>query len=504
MEVYNLLRLRVYPQSLSRFGIDSDEKIRRKKKRVKALALALPDWEKNIYYGQGYYKRAKEFAEVLGEKNLLPIDQMVYKGPNSVQIIIDNPEKMSQELWLKSNTRIEFDQAKAVLSNVDIQGDESVQWAYNANNWIFFAYPEEILVPARKGTGMSLQDLLLPKIEEGAKKIKKNMEWYIKEPQAIEAVHQYRVSIRSFRALISMVKPLLREYTYAKIQDIFRQKARAGARLRELDVLLEEWDDVRNEEDKALREALLQERKDEEKDLLQILKDPKTEQEITSGVNQFIHALSMTEWHSIDGIQFMDERLHAWYRFTLEALWEMDEFDFPSVHRVRLKSKKYRYISEFFAEYMTQTQDRHHKSAKKRQKVLGEICDALRNQEAVEELLPKLHVETVKEAEIFINKESQREVDLLTSIGLMDVSEIPKMTEKKINPPLINEEKVVKEFEKDKIVKDIERKEQEAPKQSFAGEKKEENKKRTAKDYIIFILIFMVCFLFLTLVKNYL
>lgn len=427
--------LRVFPQSFTVNINRGEEKIRRRIKRAKALRLSLGQGQVDIYYELGLKKRARDLGRAMGISTIYPMEEKVYKGPDSTQILVDYPEKLSQDILDKTNTIIEFDRPKAVLSQVDIQGNESIVWVSEASNWIFFAYPDEVLLPPRKGMGVSLQEILLPKIEEGTKKMQKNLAWYIMSPQEIEAVHQYRVSIRSFRALISMVKPLIKEDTYGLIQDIFRQKARQAARLRELDVLLEEWDQVRGPEEEDFRQALIRERREEQDHLLTILKEPKAEQEILFGVNQFISALEMSDWHSIDGIYFMDQRLHSWYRFTLEALWEMDSFDFPSVHKVRLKSKKYRYISEFFKDYITQTQQGYYKAAKKRQKVLGEVCDALRNQEAVEEILPKLDQDTVKEAEFFISKEGNREVDLLTSLGFVDQVQAAQMRKQEAQVP---------------------------------------------------------------------
>ncbi|CDZ75636.1 putative membrane protein [Peptoniphilus sp. ING2-D1G] len=415
-----MFTLRLHPFSLHNVDYQKREK---RIKRVEALALSMPEDRKKLYYADNYRSLAEDFAKIIGNTDLRPLEEISSYPKEEYRIIVDGPEKLSRDLYNKTGVNIDFNKSMAVLSEVDNMGKEFILWSYKAKDWIFFAYPEEIMVPSRQETGISLQELMLPKIEEGFKKILKNLDNYIENPSEIESVHQYRVSIRSFRALISLVKPILSPSFYTQIQDIFRQKGRDAELLRELDVLTQQWDKVRDTEELALRNALVAERKKEEERLLEVLKDNKTVEELKNGLNLFINSLSITDWHNIDGIYLMDERLHNWYRFTLESLWQMEGFNFPYVHRIRLKSKKYRYISEFFSEHITQSQLKHHKDAKKRQGVLGDVCDALRNQEAVKELAVNLKGEALVEAEKFIDKEKARENQLLSDLGFVDTSE---------------------------------------------------------------------------------
>ncbi|MDQ0508216.1 CHAD domain-containing protein [Peptoniphilus ivorii] len=413
-----MLILRIYPFALYRPKENAEGKTKRKINRIKALSLGLPPCKKTLYYDSSLKTRAEDFAGVFGELALKPKNELFFSEDDECRILMDVPERLSADLYAATGKRVDFDDHMAVLSKKDPTGRETVQWIYRAKDLIFFAYPEEIVVPFRKGTDISLQKLLLPKIEEGFKKILKNLDTFIREPWEVESVHQYRVSIRRFRALISMVKPILNPSSYAKIQDIFRQKGRDAELLRELDVLMEEWDKVREPEQVHLKNALMEQRKREEERLLALLKTDRIREELKEGLNTFMHSLSMSDWHEIDGVFLLDQRLHNWYRYTLEALWRMEEFDLPFVHRIRLKSKKYRYVTEFFDDHTTLTQVMHHKKAKKRQTVLGEVCDALRNREAIRELEPYFDDKALEEAAYFIKKEEQRENQLLHDLGL--------------------------------------------------------------------------------------
>lgn len=472
--------LRLHPFGLYRSKYESINDLQKKIKRVKALKLSMPNCKKVLYYEESLRVKAEDFASIIGDVELKPIEEMLENGQEEYRIIMKNPIDLSQDLFNKTGVRILFDMPMAVLTKEEENSRESIIWSRPAKDWIFFAYPAEIIVPARQGSGISLQDLLLPKIEKGLDTMVTRLDDFFKNPDEVETIHQYRVSIRSFRALISMVKNVLPINSYLKIQDNFRQKARDVALLREIDVLIEEWDKVRTPEQIAFRQAMVEEREKEKERLLAYLRDTRAREEIQQGVNQFINALSMTAWHQLDGIQLMDERLHNWYRFTLESLWELKEFNLPYVHRIRLKSKKYRYVAEFYDEYMTSTQIDHHKSAKARQSVLGKVCDALRNQEAVEELMGNFSPEAKEEAKTFIALEKAREDELLESLGLRFrnpdklgdlLQKAPKKTPK-VKKPEKTEEKEVSPVKKeapkrvDKIVeknKNVKKEEEKSP-----------------------------------------
>ena len=93
----------------------------------------------------------------------------------------------------------------------------------------------------------------------------------------------------------------------------------------------------------------------------------------------------------------------------------MEDFNLSYIHMIRLKSKKYRYISELFHEYLSDIQIARHKISKKRQDVLGQMCDSIRNQEAIRELMDNFDPVALREAEKFIHLEKEREKSLTSS-----------------------------------------------------------------------------------------
>ena len=138
-----------------------------------------------------------------------------------------------------------------------------------------------------------------------------------------------------------------------EIQEIFRSKGREVELLRELDVLIERWDEVRQSQDLSLKEALLNERLEEEQRILGLLSSGQTKKELIEGKEFLLSCLNETDWAERDGVYHLDERLFSWYRFALENLWKMKDFKLSHIHRIRLKSKKYRYVAEIFEDHVS-------------------------------------------------------------------------------------------------------------------------------------------------------
>jgi len=197
--------------------------------------------------------------------------------------------------------------------------------------------------------------------------------------------------------------------------EIFRLKAREVELLREIDVLIEEWDKLRTAEEIYLRKSLANIRRDEENKIIEKLSRNKTREDLSTGLELLLDNLNETAWAHQRGIYYLDERLRDWYRSVMETLWDMEDFNLSYIHMIRLKSKKYRYISELFHEYLSDIQIARHKISKKRQDVLGQMCDSIRNQEAIRELMDNFDPVALREAEKFIHLEKEREKSLTSS-----------------------------------------------------------------------------------------
>ena len=64
---------------------------------------------------------------------------------------------------------------------------------------------------------------------------------FLEAPQDPESAHQYRVKIRTFRSVLTFIKPLLPPEKYQTVQDRMRTLAQLMGYLREIDVLQMEW-----------------------------------------------------------------------------------------------------------------------------------------------------------------------------------------------------------------------------------------------------------------------
>lgn len=289
-----MLTLRLFPNNLDKTKLLA-EQYEKRVKRLKALALALPSENLILYYSDELKTKAEDVALVLGNVELRPISKLDSKNKDEFKIIVDRPEELSRSLYIKTGQRIDFREKRAVLTETNDYGGESIIWALRAKEWIIFAYPEEALEAPRLGSSITLKELTLPRVEEGFDAIIENLQSFILNPAEPETVHQYRVSIRSFRSIISLLKPILKLSDYMEIQEIFRSKGREVELLRELDVLIERWDEVRQSQDLSLKEALLNERLEEEQRILGLLSSGQTKKELIEGKEFLLSCLNETD-----------------------------------------------------------------------------------------------------------------------------------------------------------------------------------------------------------------
>lgn len=202
------------------------------------------------------------------------------------------------------------------------------------------------------------------------------------DPAEVESVHKLRVAIRRFRAIISLAKYHMDLDRYVEIQDFFRQRGRELADLREMDVLIDSIHSIPGMEDAEMIDRLRALREDEQNKVVRLLDEDyiKTLQKM---YDEFLDEVKKTDKYQFN--ESFDDRLEGWDKYIVKRLPEVNDLPWSKVHRVRIKSKKARYISEIFDEDISDTFSERAKEYKKVQSNLGERCDALRNQEAIDE-----------------------------------------------------------------------------------------------------------------------
>lgn len=228
--------------------------------------------------------------------------------------------------------------------------------------------------------------------------ILENIRKMLIKPEEVESVHKLRVSIRRFRSIISLAKPQMSEKSYLRIQDFFRQRGRELADLREMDVLIDTIENIPELENSQLLERFRAMRLAEQEEAVKLL-DEKYVANLKKHYNEFLDEVRGQDMREFD--RTFDDRIKNWDQYIIKRLPQVNELPWSKVHRVRIKSKKARYISEIFNEDIDETYGSRTKEYKRIQSDLGERCDQLRNLEAIDEWIESDNPQIIREKEIF-------------------------------------------------------------------------------------------------------
>lgn len=219
-----------------------------------------------------------------------------------------------------------------------------------------------------------------------------NRQKFLTDPDNPETVHQLRVAIRSFRTIVSLLPRFLDKRTYQRVQNAFRMTASELGYLRELDVLIAVYDQVWKENnlspEDSLLAARLQSERDAEKD--RVLKVIENEHNYDVMTGKFILLLNSLKYKKIGNAQtsaIILPKLDDWYESILNRMQEYKKFNFSYIHSTRLKCKRYRYVSEIFSDFLDETHRSRYQDIRNLQTILGNICDVIRNQETILEIV---------------------------------------------------------------------------------------------------------------------
>ncbi len=240
------------------------------------------------------------------------------------------------------------------------------------------------------GTDRSLGDALEEELPAEFRKLTAALDLFLQQPEDVEAVHQLRVSTRRFRSLLSLLKPALKKQDYKEVQGFFRLFGDRVAPLRELDVMLEAWKGICKEKELSfaaspLRETLAKRREREMRLLLRFMSAGDTRDTLYQRYGHLQGAVSGGKFPRESAPLYIARRLTGWWQDMDEQMKAAEEVRFETVHPIRLSAKKHRYVGEVFAESLPPMYRFRTKAAKQLQSSLGDLCDAIRNQEAVKE-----------------------------------------------------------------------------------------------------------------------
>ncbi len=210
-----------------------------------------------------------------------------------------------------------------------------------------------------------------------------------------ESVHQVRVRIRKYRAILAFFMPLFKIESYQQQQDILRKMAQQFSEVRQLDVLLEGVLDM--EKNANLEISTFGKIKDHlqgkrEVAFNQLLADLETDAFALELLDIWVCKLN-DPWEAgspdlqISIKDYTEKYLDKWLKKINKSMKNLDIKDQQAIHRVRIKSKKLRYVIEQLSSILDRKTRKSMEAFEKMQDDLGYYHDVFANQHLLEQLV---------------------------------------------------------------------------------------------------------------------
>lgn len=230
----------------------------------------------------------------------------------------------------------------------------------------------------------------LVKLEEilctAAARVEETMALYLENPEDIEALHDFRVSIRTLRSELSFLKPYIEPAQVKYLQMKLRELVVKTSRMRELDVLFEMLSAVESPNEDLLN-LINRLRRKERKALLAEIGTKKA-------VKRACKLLDKVEriewkWHVEDSGLHVDDLLARFELIQLKfesAYLKADYSDVEQTHDLRKAAKRVRYASREFGPILGDAVVGVPEAMREIQSELGALCDARVNCDIIESL----------------------------------------------------------------------------------------------------------------------
>ncbi|MDO9492549.1 CHAD domain-containing protein [Acetobacterium sp.] len=210
-----------------------------------------------------------------------------------------------------------------------------------------------------------------------------------------EGVHQVRVRIRKFRAILAFFMPLFKNETYQRQQDILRKMGQQFSEVRQLDVLLEGVSEM--EKNANLEISTFGKIKDHlqgkrEMAFNQLMADLETDAFALDLLDIWVWKLN-DPWEAgspdlqVTLKDYTEKYLDSWLKKIKKSMENLDIKDQQAIHRVRIKSKKLRYVIEQLSSILDRKTRKSMEAFEKMQDDLGYYHDVFANQHLLEQLV---------------------------------------------------------------------------------------------------------------------
>lgn len=207
-------------------------------------------------------------------------------------------------------------------------------------------------------------------------------ERFLEKPEKVDRVHKLRVRTRALRALLSFYKPLLNLRNYHEIQGGLRESAQLLARLRELDVIIQQCQKQQNGAEASALLTFLEEERRREAELVYKLIEAGRLDELRQPFLRFLRMLNVA-----DKPKFEAKRYKTWQKRVQADCRRLSDLRYPALHRLRIRVKKLRYVLEAIPMLRGEKYEAELEAVKQMQEELGLLCDKESNRELMEDLL---------------------------------------------------------------------------------------------------------------------
>lgn len=225
-----------------------------------------------------------------------------------------------------------------------------------------------------------------------------------------ENVHQLRVKLRQLRALFSFASPLLDQNGYHEKQEQLGKIGLEFSTIREVDVILEELEKIIETSVIALgdfpllKNELEKKRKEELKKVASFLKT----NQISAVLLDLWTWLLKDPWSDSKILElslkdYTEQQLGIWSKRINKAIEKMELAHKEEIHKVRIKSKKLRYVMEQLSVILHSDSKKSVKKFEKIQGDLGYFHDVYINKLLLEKLIDERDSDKLNyEAGLFI------------------------------------------------------------------------------------------------------
>jgi triphosphatase len=220
---------------------------------------------------------------------------------------------------------------------------------------------------------------------------------FLGAPDDPESLHQFRVRLRQLRSILSFGKPLFNQVIFLECQSGLRQMGRELSYVREMDVLAAQWEEVLADIElqfpgpTQLTDFLARERTKNRKRLFTKLRKGKFTPVLLTLWQRLLESPWNYQYQSlVSTADFTEHRLVVWLKKFHKAWRSTPLADRDSLHKLRIKGKKLRYVMEGLAWHTKRDNRRIQARLKEVQELLGLLNDAYRSNILIKNLISHL------------------------------------------------------------------------------------------------------------------